>query len=284
MTRLPHPVSRRRPAAQARRAAGFTLVEVMIAMVIMAVLAGMAWRGVDSLMRLKAGAQATTDRTLKLTAGMSQFEYDLSMLTDTGAMSSLSFDGANLRVTRRHPDGVQLVMWTLQDNQWQRWASPPVTHVADLQDYWLRSQQWTAVQPQAVPVLQQVTQFQVYLYRGNGWSNAQSSNDVTQVPANGGAVVPPATAASGGAPVGGTPASGTPKSGFPVGDGDGGNLGVADIGGGTTVASIGAQQQQRTRTIQVAPTGIRIVLTLPGGDITREKILPPAGAQAAGAS
>jgi general secretion pathway protein J len=253
----------RRPAPRG----GFTLVEVMIALVIMAVLAGMAWRGVDGLMRLKDSAAATNDRTLRLATGMSQFEYDMSMLVDTNALASLAFDGNNLRLTRRHPDGVQLVMWTRQDSQWQRWASAPVTHVADLQEAWLRSQQWSAIQPEAVAIVPDVTQFQVYLYRGNGWSNAQSSNDVTTVPAV--PAAPPASGASSPSltpPVGGGPP--------PVKTGD------ESTGGGPSPQQ---QQQQRARQLTVAPTGIRIVLTLPAGDITREQMLPPAGARAAGA-
>jgi general secretion pathway protein J len=254
----------RRPA----RPGGFTLVEVMIALVIMAVLAGMAWRGVDGLMRLKDSAAATNDRTLRLTTGMSQFEYDLSMLVDTNALASLAFDGNNLRLTRRHPDGVQLVMWTRQAGQWQRWASAPVTHVADLQEAWLRSQQWSAIQPEAVAIVPDVTQFQVYLYRGNGWSNAQSSNDVTTVPAV--PVAPPALpSSSSSSPTLAPPAGGGPQ---PVKSGDAAAAGDPQ-----------QQQQQRARQLTVAPTGIRIVLTLPAGDITREQMLPPAGARAAGA-
>jgi general secretion pathway protein J len=233
-------------------AAGFTLVEVMIALVIMAILAGLAWRGVDALMRLRQGAQQTADATLRLSTGLSQFEYDISMMVDTTALSALSFDGNTLRLTRRHPQGVQLVVWTRQDNRWQRWASRPFTHVADLQEAWMRSQQWSSISQEAVAVVADVSQFQVYCYRGNGWSNCQSSNNtVTQVTT---APVAPSSPASGilGAPV---DTSADAASGVP-----------------------------QARTLSVTPTGLRLVLTLPGGDITREHVLPPTGARAAGAA
>src|SRR5205085_12417389 len=64
------------------RPSGFTLVEVMVALVIMAVLSALAMRGMDALMRAKDAALASTDRTLKLNTGMSQFEYDMAMVVD----------------------------------------------------------------------------------------------------------------------------------------------------------------------------------------------------------
>ena len=226
---------------------GFTLIEVMVALVIMAVLAGMAWRGVDALVHSKETAQAATDGTLRLTAGMAQFEYDLSMLTDTGAVGALQFDGASLRMTRRQQDGVQLVVWTLQDGAWQRWASPPATRIRAIQEAWLRSQQWSAIAPQAVAVVPGVTGWQVYLFRGNAWTNAQSSADTTTI------VEPPPPPASGAA-----------------------SGGAGAVSGGAS-APDGAASAPRARVVTIGATGIRIVLSLPQGDITREKLLPPGG-------
>ena len=56
------------------RSAGFTLVEVMVALLIMAILAALAFRGIDALTRAKDAALSSTDRTLKMNTGMSQFE------------------------------------------------------------------------------------------------------------------------------------------------------------------------------------------------------------------
>ena len=61
-----------------RRPNGFTLVEVMVALTIMAILAALAFRGIDALVHAKDSALSATDRTLKLNTGMSQFEYDMS--------------------------------------------------------------------------------------------------------------------------------------------------------------------------------------------------------------
>ena len=166
-----------------RRTKGFTLVEVMVALVIMALLAALAMRGMDALMRAKESALASTDRTLKLNTGMSQFEYDMSQVVDSKVLPrAIMFDGATLRIARRTPDGIELVLWTLQDRRWQRWASAPVIHMSELTEAWMRSQQWGAISGNAVTVLENVDDFQVYVCNpatiatsGCSWNNVQST-------------------------------------------------------------------------------------------------------------
>lgn len=170
------------------RSTGFTLVEVMVALVIMALLSALAMRGMDALMRAKDSALASTDRTLKLNTGMSQFEYDMSMVVDSKVLpKAIMFDGATLRIARRSPQGIQLVLWTLQDHRWQRWASAPVTRMSQLTDAWMRSQQWDAVSGAAITVLENVDDFQVYVCNpaaantaGCSWNNVQSTQGGTQ--------------------------------------------------------------------------------------------------------
>jgi general secretion pathway protein J len=173
-----------------RRPSGFTLIEVLVALTILAIMSAMAFRGIDALMRAKDAAMTTTDRTLKLNTGMSQFEYDVSQIVNSKVLPSpVMFDGATLRVARRTPDGVQLVLWTLQDRRWQRWASGSVVHMSELTDAWMRSQQWDAVSGNAVSVLENVDSFQVYLCNpsslavtGCSWNNVQSTQGAATTP------------------------------------------------------------------------------------------------------
>jgi general secretion pathway protein J len=160
------------------RVRGFTLVEVLVALVIMAVLSTMAWQGIDGIVRARDISQAQTERILRLNTVIAQWDQDLQSLHDTSAVPALSFDGATLRLVRVAPQGVQVVAWSLQGNQWRRWAGPVVTRVAELQEGWLRSQQLLGNEPGQLPLLDGVSEVQVYFFRGNGWSNAQSSGDV----------------------------------------------------------------------------------------------------------
>jgi general secretion pathway protein J len=210
----------------ARSSHGFTLVEVMVALVIMAVLATMAWQGVDGLVRAREGAARSGEAALRLGTVLLQWEQDLTQIQQSNAAPGLKFDGASLRLTRRTPGGVQVVVWTLQNRTWYRWAAPPVTRIQDLQEWWIRSQQWAAIQPDALRMLDEVDSQQVYFYRGNSWSNAQSTGDIAAPPA------PP------------PPASGASQ---PL------------IGGEN----------------EALPSGIRLVLALPSGPLTRDLMVRP---------
>ena len=182
------------------RVNGFTLVEVLVALVIMSTLALMAWQGVDGIVRTRDASQTRLERTLRITTVLAQWELDLTSLHETDVVPALTFDGARLRLTRRTADGVQLVSWALMPStneaeagtsQWVRWAGPSVTTSAALQESWLRSQLLQDNDPAMVKTLSGLTQWQLYCFRGNAWTNCQSSGDVAQVAATPGSGVAP---------------------------------------------------------------------------------------------
>ncbi len=196
-------MARCNPARPADR--GFTLVEVLVALGIMATLAVMGWQGIDGIVRTRDASQARLEHTLRLGTVLAQWEQDLASLHETDAVPALSYDGKTLRLTRRTDDGVQLVAWSLTSSngtaqpdtgssQWTRWAGPSVNGSAALQDSWLRSQLLQGNDPGLLRTLDGVSQLQLYCYRGNAWSNCQSSGNVVAVapPASGASGVPPA--------------------------------------------------------------------------------------------
>ena len=98
-----------------RRRGGFTLVEVLVALVIMAIMSLMAWQGVDGIVRSRESNQIRLERTLRLETVIAQWEQDLASLQETGgAVPALACDGQNVRLTRRTDDGVQVVIWSLR--------------------------------------------------------------------------------------------------------------------------------------------------------------------------
>ena len=163
------------------RSRGFTLVEVLVAMVIMAIMAVMAWQGVDGIVRTRNASQARLETTLRLNTVIAQWDQDLASIQETGVVSpALACDGATVRLTRRTPDGVQLVVWTLRpdDNNtsaWERWAGPAVTTSGELTDSRLRSEQLQGGEPGSLRTLTGLAGWQVYFYQGNAWGNCQSS-------------------------------------------------------------------------------------------------------------
>jgi general secretion pathway protein J len=168
-----------------RRSAGFTLVEVLVAMVVMALMSLMAWQGVDGIARTRESNQVRLEQTLRLETVVAQWEQDLAALQETGAVPALRCDGQSVRLTRRAEGGMQVVLWSLRPETrgavWQRWAGPATTTTHGLQESWLRSQQFQGGEDGQLRALEGLDSWQVYFYRGNGWSNCQSSDDLTPV-------------------------------------------------------------------------------------------------------
>jgi general secretion pathway protein J len=233
---------RTRPTAQ-----GFTLVEVLVALTVMAVLAGMAWQGIDAMARTREASQTAVDRTLRLGSVLAQWEADLQALSATAVVPALQFDGQGLRLTREAAGGVRVVVWSLRpaggQGLWQRWQGPTVTDVTSLREQWLQSQQLLGNEPGTITMLDGALSLQVYFHRDNAWTNAQSSGDLaTAQPAEGG-----------------TNAS----TGAGSASGSGVNAGT---GGGASAATP-AQEK--------LPNAVRLVLNLAPGALTRDILLGP---------
>ena len=102
------------------RSRGFTLVEVLVALVVMATMAAMAWRGIDALVRSREIAQVRLSQTARLQTVMAQWEVDLRELQDSHTtIQPLVFDGANLVLTREAQNGLQVIVWSLRERRRQ---------------------------------------------------------------------------------------------------------------------------------------------------------------------
>ena len=159
---------------------GFTLVEVLVALVVMAIGAGLAWQGLDGILRAREASKAVLDRTLRVNTIVVQWEQDLAALRDVGgSVPAISFDGQTLRLVRQAEGGVALVAWSVRGGQWRRWVGPTVTRVGDLREAFERSQQLLGNESSQLD-LAPASEFNVFFFRGNAWTNAQSTGDVGQ--------------------------------------------------------------------------------------------------------
>ncbi len=221
---------------------GFTLIEVLVAIGILALMAVMSWRGLDGMTRSQAQTQQRMDEVQTLQTGLAQWSADLDALIAQPQFNAIEWDGLVLRLTRRSSaadaDGLLVVGWTRRvidgTGYWLRWQSPPVRSRAALTDAWQQAVLW-AQNPGEEARKREVTvtpldQWQIFYFRNDAWSNPQSSA---------GAVLPS----------------------IPV------------SGAAGTVVTVSSQP---------IPDGVRLVLTLPpgqalSGTLTRDWVRPTLG-------
>ena len=171
----------------ARRARGFTLVELLVALFAMALLAVMSWRGLDGMVRAQAMTSARADEVLTLQVGLAQWSADLDAILQLPGTPALDWNGRVLRVTRRDTsapaNGVLVAAWTLRAGQWLRWQSPPLTTRGELDQAWLKADQWSqtpgAEERRLEVAIGPLQEWQIFYYRSDAWTNPQSSDAVS---------------------------------------------------------------------------------------------------------
>ena len=187
---------------------GFTLIEVLVALSIMALMALLTWRGIDGMARAQEATSRYTDEVLALQAGLGQWRADLdammvwqqaannSTASTPGNASvpqevnrSLAWDGNTLRITRLTAEdaaaGLRVVAWTRRAStgQWVRWQSPPVQTTQAWEAAWNAASRWgEASSQQGTPAggsqetaIVAATDWQLYYFRNNSWTNPLSS-------------------------------------------------------------------------------------------------------------
>ena len=93
------------------RTAGFTLVEVLVALMIMAIIAMMSWQGVDGVVRSRAASEERLEKTLRIQTVLAQWEHDLAAVQDSAVLPPIVFGGPATLMTRRSPEGLRVVSW-----------------------------------------------------------------------------------------------------------------------------------------------------------------------------
>lgn len=130
---------------------GFTLIEVMVAIMLMAVVSLIAWRGLDSVTRADAHLQASTEQTEALLRALNQLERDVAMrasieLSEPAkpgvddepssappALTVRSIDGKGfrldvIRVAPNQNGELQRVRWWLKGDTLYRAQAPSRSH------------------------------------------------------------------------------------------------------------------------------------------------------------
>lgn len=166
---------------------GFTLIELMVAISVMAMLAVLSWRGLDGMARAQAQTQARADEVLTLQSGLAQWGADLDAVVQIPQVNAIDWDGRALRMTRRSTaspyDGLLVVAWSRRNvdgtGKWLRWQSPQLRTRGELQEAWDRAALW-AQNPGDEEIRREVAisaldEWQVFYFRSDAWTNPLSS-------------------------------------------------------------------------------------------------------------
>lgn len=150
-----------------------------MALLIMSVLAGMAWQGVDVMLRTKNITDKAVKEVMQLNTAVAQLEADLQASYDYSGYPAVSFDGMNLRIVRQSIHGVQVVVWAARQGLWQRWASTPEKlREAFIKD-WQSTQMQQGNEPGWSVMARGIEGWRVFCFRGTAWTNCMSTGDRT---------------------------------------------------------------------------------------------------------
>jgi general secretion pathway protein J len=173
-------------AAALQKSGGFTLIEVLVASAILALMALISWRGLDGMAKAQFSLQSRSDAHQTLQVGLSQWRTDLDNMSSMPNVPALDWDGRVLRITRQHSQdpqaGLQVVAWSLGNGQWTRWQSAPLTRRDAWLLAWTQAQVWgeSAGNPTSSDahevLVQALRSWQIYYHRDGAWSNALSSS------------------------------------------------------------------------------------------------------------
>jgi general secretion pathway protein J len=159
-----------------RAARGFTLLELLVAITILAFIAVIAWRGLSSLAATRERLRPQSEQVRALLAGFGQLEIDLAHVPLNATLYALPVQPVRVLLTdgRRSlqilrladaPDGsrasaVQLVLYRVQDGLLERDASPA-------QRYYSAGSGGTV---DRVPMVPGIDELQLRVWRpGVGW-------------------------------------------------------------------------------------------------------------------
>ena len=173
---------------------GFTLVELLVALSVMALLALLSWQGVDSMTRTQSQISERQEANGVLRSSLAQWKTDLDAAVSKAPnlpsqAGPMDWNGLVFRLVRHAPPGAtqgwRVVAWARMEvggvAHWARWQSAPLIDQAGLQQAWQQAERWAqnpGNDPQVLALLP-AEQMQLFYARDGVWVNPLSSGNTS---------------------------------------------------------------------------------------------------------
>lgn len=177
-----------------KTAKGFTLVELLVAITVLAIVAVLGWRGLDSIVRSRAALTEQMDHTRGIQLAFAQMQSDLEQLADTallGGRKQLVADNARLIFVRtvfpeNAPSQLQVVSYRVRDGVLSRRESVNTRDLAQLDSLWQVALGDTDPVP-GVTLQAGVADMAIRLWENGAWRAPDNAAAATQQPPRPGA-------------------------------------------------------------------------------------------------
>lgn len=124
--------------------AGFTLIELLVAISILAIVAVLGWRGLDSIVRARTALNRDLDQARGLQLAFAQMQSDCAQIVraaDIGGRATLQAEQGRVTLVRNvfgdnQPTRVQVVAYRLKDGTLTRQEWPATRRLEELDAAW----------------------------------------------------------------------------------------------------------------------------------------------------
>jgi len=172
------------------KAKGFTLIELLVAISILAIVAVLGWRGLDSIIRARIALTEQLDETRGMQLTFAQMQSDCANVVPAlviGSRPQLMADSERIRLVRTvfaddQPSRLEVVVYRLKDGVLSRRESIATRDLKQLDTLWSSTADDTdGTQP--VVLQSGVTSMAMRMWLGNGPWQTDAAPSVTTKPA-----------------------------------------------------------------------------------------------------